>query len=112
MARGSRAAGSKPKRSQGDVGRTILRENPSLGILAGSTGNDFMPAMRSFLYNDVNGDDFVLNATGIGQIQAVVDGIKSHASPALSQDLDALMVDVNAQANKRMSEAITSMLLE
>jgi len=38
-----------------------------------------------------------------------------HASPALSEDLDAFMVDVNARTNKtnkKMSEAISSMLVE
>ena len=90
--------------------KAILQANPSLRTLLGDTINDFMPAVRTFLYNDINGQDFVLDSDRIVQLQALVDGLKTHAAPGLSQDLDSFMLDVNMQENKKMSEAVLGTL--
>lgn len=88
----------------------ILRANPGLRRLAGSRVNDFMPAVRWYLYKDKNGVDFILDGTRMEQIQEVVEGLKAHASPGLRIDLDKFLVDVSAQLGKPMSEAIEGML--
>lgn len=94
----------------GTEAKAILQENPSLRALVGTRINDFMPGVRTYLYNDVNGEDFVLDTSRIAQIREVVDGIKAHASPELEQDLDRVMATVNAQSGKTIRTAISNVL--
>jgi len=84
----------------------IIRGDPTVRTLVANTVNDFMPAVRSYLYNDINGTDFILTDDKLSELQAVADALKANGSAGLRSDLDQFMTAARAQRNKKMSDAI------
>jgi hypothetical protein len=80
----------------------IFAAHPEVGALVGSRVNDFMPGLRTWLYNDVNGSNFTLDATRIAQIEEVVNAVKQYGSATLQADLDSFKVAIRLEQGKRM----------
>jgi hypothetical protein len=88
----------------------ILRNNPTIRTHAGNTINSFMPGVRKYLFNDVNGYDFVLTSTRIANLQALVNEIKATATPGLQSDLDQFMGVIRQQQDQPVTTAVKNIL--
>lgn len=84
----------------------IFDAHPEVGALVGSRVNDFMPGLRTWLYNDVNGSNFTLDATRVAQIEEVVDAIKQYGSATLQADLDSFKVAIRLEQGKSMKAGL------
>lgn len=88
----------------------IFDAHPDVGALAGSRVNDFMPGLRTWLYKDVNGSNFTLDAARIAQIEEVVNAIKRYGSATLQADLDTCMVAIRLEQGKTVKAGLAHLL--
>jgi hypothetical protein len=88
----------------------ILSGDPVLRRKAKITLNDFMSALRYFLFNDVKGENVLLTPERLGRLQALADEIKSRGSDRLREDLGEFVERLRRQEGRTVSEAISAML--
>ena len=90
----------------------IIRAHPEIRTLTGTTINDFLPAIRKYVFNDPAGEDFFLTESRLAQIETLVNAYRPHASESLNHALDMFMVDVHRVSGLRVSSAIRTLLGE